>query len=50
MRFKVCSLSRSFGNVGLFSLRPDGTLRWKVEVVGWEGWGVVCEKSTPPKL
>jgi hypothetical protein len=30
--------------------RPDGTLWWKVETAGWEGWGVVCEKLAPPRL
>jgi hypothetical protein len=30
VRFRVCSLSRSFGNVELFNLRPSGALGWKV--------------------
>jgi hypothetical protein len=25
-------------------------LRWKVGTTGWDGRGVVCRKSTPPKL
>jgi hypothetical protein len=50
VRFRICSLSISFGNVGLFNLRPGRALRWKVEVIGWEDQGVVCEKSAPPWL
>jgi hypothetical protein len=30
--------------------RTGGTLMWKVETVGWDGWGVVCGKPTPPRL
>jgi hypothetical protein len=26
--------------------RPSGALRWKVEIVGWKGRGVVCGKPT----
>jgi hypothetical protein len=32
------------------NLRPGGALRWKVETVGWEGRGVVYEKTAPPRL
>jgi hypothetical protein len=32
------------------NLRPGGPLRWKVKTIGWEGRGVVCGKSTPPRL
>jgi hypothetical protein len=24
--------------------------RWKVEIAGWEGRGVVCGKPVPPRL
>jgi hypothetical protein len=30
--------------------RPGGALRWKVEIAGWEGRGVVCGKRAPPRL
>jgi hypothetical protein len=30
--------------------RPGGALRLKVETAGWEGQGVVCSKSTAPRL
>jgi hypothetical protein len=30
--------------------RPGGALRSKAETAGWEGWGVVCVKPTPPRL
>jgi hypothetical protein len=32
------------------NLRSDEVLRWKVETIGWEGWGVICEKLVPPRL
>jgi hypothetical protein len=31
MRFKFCSHFRSVGNYWMDNLRPDETLRWKVE-------------------
>jgi hypothetical protein len=34
----------------LFNWRPSGALRWKVETVDWEDWGVVSGKPTPPRL
>jgi hypothetical protein len=30
--------------------RPGGALRWKVEIIDWEGRGVVCGKPAPPRL
>jgi hypothetical protein len=30
--------------------RPSGVHRWKVETTDWEGRGVVCDKSVPPRL
>jgi hypothetical protein len=30
--------------------RPGGALRWKAETDGWDGQGVVCGKSAPPRL
>jgi hypothetical protein len=35
----IGSLNINFGLVGRtwVNWRPDGTLRWKVEIVGWEG-------------
>jgi hypothetical protein len=30
--------------------RPGGALRWKVEIVDWEGRRVVCGKPAPPRL
>jgi hypothetical protein len=50
MRFRVCSLFRSFGNGGLDNLRRGRALRWKMETAGWEGWGVVYGKPAPPWL
>jgi hypothetical protein len=50
VRFRVCSFSRSFGNVGLFNLRPGGALTWKVETVDCKGRGVVRRKSAPSGL
>jgi hypothetical protein len=50
MRFRVCSLFRSFGNGGLINLGPGRALRSKVETIGREGRRVVCEKPTPPRL
>jgi hypothetical protein len=45
-------LNLNFGLVGSTWLnwRPGGALRWKVEIVGWEGRRVVCGKPTPPRL
>jgi hypothetical protein len=34
----------------LDNLRPGEALRWKVETVGWKGWGEVCGKLAPPRL
>jgi hypothetical protein len=31
MRFRVCFLFRSVGNVEMVNLRPAGALRWKAE-------------------
>jgi hypothetical protein len=39
---------RIFGRIGL-NWRPGGTLRWKVETVDWEGWGM-GGKLAPPRL
>jgi hypothetical protein len=50
VRFRVYSLSRSFGNDWMDNLRSDGALRWKVETVGWEDRRVVCGKPAPPRL
>jgi hypothetical protein len=30
--------------------KSSGALRWKGEIAGWEGRGVVCEKPTPLRL
>jgi hypothetical protein len=30
--------------------KPGEALRWKVETVGWEGRGVVYEKSARPRF
>jgi hypothetical protein len=30
--------------------RPGGAPRWKEEIVGWEGRGVVCGKLAPARL
>jgi hypothetical protein len=30
--------------------RMGGALRWKVEIAGWEGRGVVCGKPAPLRL
>jgi hypothetical protein len=48
----IGSSNLNFGLVGKTWLnwRPGGTLRWKVETIGWEGRGVVCRKMTPPRL
>jgi hypothetical protein len=50
VRFRVCSLFRSFGNDWMNNLRPGGALRWKVETIGWKGRKVICAKSAPPIL
>jgi hypothetical protein len=34
----------------LDTLRPGGALRWKVEIIGWEGQGVICGKLAPLRL
>jgi hypothetical protein len=34
VRFRVCSLSESFGNDWMDNLRPGRALRWKVETAG----------------
>jgi hypothetical protein len=49
-RFRVCSLSRSFSNDWMDNLRLGDALRWKVEIIDWEGRGVICEKPAPPRL
>jgi hypothetical protein len=48
----IGSLNSNFGTFGRASLkwRPSGVLKWKVEIVGWEGWGVVFAKLAPPRL
>jgi hypothetical protein len=46
MRFRVCSLFRSFSNGGLINLRSGGALRWKVKIIGWKGRRVRCGKLT----
>jgi hypothetical protein len=48
----IGSLNMNFGTFGRAWLnwRPGGALRWKVEMAGWEGRGVVCGKPTPPRL
>jgi hypothetical protein len=48
----ICSLNLNFGLVGrtLLNWRPGGALRWKVETIGQEGWGVVCGKPSPPRF
>jgi hypothetical protein len=48
---QLCALLlNARGYVVNVNQRPGETLRWKVEAAGWEGWGVVCEKSAPPRL
>jgi hypothetical protein len=42
--------SSSLGNELIDNLRPDEALRWKGETTGWDGRGVVCGKSAPPRL
>jgi hypothetical protein len=49
MRFRVCSLFKSFSNDRLINLRSGGALRWKVKTISWEGRKVVCGKLTPPR-
>jgi hypothetical protein len=48
----IDSLNLNFGLIdGLWlNWRPGEALRWKVENVVWEGRGVVCGKSAPPRL
>jgi hypothetical protein len=48
----VGSLNSNSSLVGRLWLnwRPGGALRWKVETIGREGRGVVCEKPAPPRL
>jgi hypothetical protein len=48
----IGSLNSNFGLVGIkwLNWRPDVALRWKVEIAGWKGRGVVCRKSVPPRL
>jgi hypothetical protein len=48
----IGSLNLNFDLInGLWlNYRPSGALRWKVKTVGWEGWGVVCEKPAPSCL
>jgi hypothetical protein len=37
--------------VGLWlNWRPDGALRWKEDIIGWEGQGVICGKPVSPRL
>jgi hypothetical protein len=45
-------LKFNFGLSGRFWLnwRLGGTIRWKVEIVSWEGQGVVCGKLASPRL
>jgi hypothetical protein len=45
-------LKLNYGLSGRFWLnwRPGGTLRWKVETVGWKDRGVICGKPTPLRL
>jgi hypothetical protein len=46
------SLNLNFGTFGRAWLnwRPGMALRWKVETVGWEGRGVICENTIPLRL
>jgi hypothetical protein len=46
----IGSLNLNFGLIdgSWLNWRPGGTLRWKVEAVGWEGRRVVCGKPAPP--
>jgi hypothetical protein len=48
----IGSLNLNFGLMDDLWLnwRPNGALRSKVKTIGWEGHGVVCEKSTPSRL
>jgi hypothetical protein len=48
----IGSLNLNFGLVGgsWLNWRPGGALRWKVETTNWEGWGVWCDMSEPPRL
>jgi hypothetical protein len=48
----IDSLKLHFGTFGKFWLnwRLGEVLRWKVETIGWEGQGVVCQKLAPPRL
>jgi hypothetical protein len=48
----IGSLNLKFGTFGRLWLnwRPGEALRWKVETIGQEGWGVVCGKLAPPRL
>jgi hypothetical protein len=42
--------SKLYFNSSWLNWRSGGALRWKVETAGWEGRGVVCSKTTPPRL
>jgi hypothetical protein len=48
----IGSLNSNFGLVGRTWLnwRLGGALRWKAEIIGWEGRGVLCGKPSPPRL
>jgi hypothetical protein len=48
----IGSLNLNFGLIGGLWLnwRSSRTLRWKVEIIDWEGWEVVCDKLTPSRL
>jgi hypothetical protein len=48
----IGSLNLNFGTFSRLWLnwRPNEALTWKMETVGREGRGVVCEKLAPPRL
>jgi hypothetical protein len=48
----IGSLNLKFGlmNSSWLNWRPGGALRWKGEIAGWEGRGVICRKSVSPRL
>jgi hypothetical protein len=48
----ISSLNLNFGLIdGLWlNWRSGRALRWKVEIVSWEGREVVCDKLTPSRL
>jgi hypothetical protein len=50
MRFRVWSPFTSDGNELIDNLRLGEALRWKGEIAGWAGRGVVYEKSAPLRL